>query len=79
VQRSSVGFRLAVESHAEKLRPSAPQSSLGVGRDLQPILAVLARRLGKDKTDLVIYDPYYCAGAVEVGRILCALTIVRNG
>ena len=46
---------------------------------MQPILAVLARRLGKDKTDLVIYDPYYCAGAVEVGRILCALTIVRNG
>jgi hypothetical protein len=33
--------------------------------DLHPVLALVARRLGKTAADLVIYDPYYCAGAVK--------------
>uniref|UniRef100_A0A7S3JQ37 Uncharacterized protein n=1 Tax=Aureoumbra lagunensis TaxID=44058 RepID=A0A7S3JQ37_9STRA len=33
--------------------------------DIIPALEWLARRLGKDKGTLKIYDPYYCAGGVK--------------
>ena len=31
---------------------------------IAPILELIARRLGKKKEDLMIYDPYFCAGSV---------------
>jgi hypothetical protein len=34
-------------------------------RDIEPILSHFATLMGKQKSDVVIYDPYYCAGAVK--------------
>jgi len=34
-------------------------------QDIAPFLAKLAHRLGKAKTELCIWDPYYCAGKVK--------------
>ncbi|EJK59058.1 hypothetical protein THAOC_20767, partial [Thalassiosira oceanica] len=34
-------------------------------RDVDPLLSDLCRRLGKSKSELRIYDPYYCDGSVR--------------
>ena len=34
-------------------------------RDVDPLLSDLCRQLGKSKSELRIYDPYYCDGSVR--------------
>ena len=45
-----------------------------------PLLTELARQIGKQPNDLVIYDPYYCAGSVvrHLGRLGFTRVVNRN-
>ena len=40
------------------------ETSLAAYRDIAPILDLYAQRLGKTRSQLRIYDPYFCAGAM---------------
>lgn len=41
--------------------------------DLEPFLQQLAHRLGKPKSDLRIYDPYFCTGKMKVFFVVVEL------
>ena len=41
------------------------ETPLKAYQDVIPTLKTLAKRLGKDPKDLLIYDPYYCDGGVK--------------
>lgn len=46
--------------------------------DIAPVLAFLARRLGKERCELSIWDPYFCAGSVNARLSRHGFTNVRN-
>ena len=45
---------------------------------IEPLLASLAKRLGKDKSELKIYDPYFCTGAIVRNMREIGFTNVYN-
>eukprot|EP00241_Pyramimonas_parkeae_P018988 CAMPEP_0114314384 /NCGR_PEP_ID=MMETSP0059-20121206/21750_1 /TAXON_ID=36894 /ORGANISM="Pyramimonas parkeae, Strain CCMP726" /LENGTH=388 /DNA_ID=CAMNT_0001439463 /DNA_START=467 /DNA_END=1634 /DNA_ORIENTATION=+ len=46
------------QAHGEDHCETSPQAHA----DIAPILREIALQLGKEPSDLVVYDPYYCAG-----------------
>ena len=36
--------------------------------DIAPLMEIYAKAVGKPRSDIRIYDPYYCNGCVEIGQ-----------
>lgn len=48
-------------------------------QDIDPILSAIAQSLGKQKEELILYDPYYCQGnMVEHMKSLGYLRVINN-
>ena len=63
-------FKVALDDHCE----SPPEAY----RDLVPMLDLVAATLHKTRAELLIYDPYYCAGAMKKHLGALGFTNVHN-
>lgn len=54
------------------------ESPLAAYEDISPILDIIAAKLGKSRTQLRIYDPYYCEGAMKTHLLALGFKDVYN-
>ena len=67
---ASLPFAAAADDHCE----SPPEAYA----DVAAVLDLVAKKLGKDRSSLAIYDPYYCAGAMKAHLAALGFSNVRN-
>jgi hypothetical protein len=54
------------------------ETPLAAYSDIAPVLDIAAKMLGKDRSSLVLYDPYYCQGSMRSHLSSLGFTTVIN-